>query len=541
LKSPRPILIIAAVALLPVLLYAHGYGGQDFAFHLASWLDMRAAWHHLQLLPTWAPHANFTLGDPHLGFYPPVSLLLGALLTSILPPQLAPAAFIWIALTLAGLAMYHASAPFVAQTDRLPAAILYLLSPYLLATALVRFAVAELIVQAILPLILLALYRCLWNPGIRATPILAALLGLAWLTNIPASIVLLYTFTLLAILIAIRRRTLAPILHLALAEALALSLAALRLLPTWAERHLIQQASLIAVAPRGYLLFMPQAPFPFGVLMYVFWTLYIGVILLLAACLVHRSRPLASDHPALTWTSLAAIAFFFQFPLSWPLWTFLPQLVSVQYPFRFQPFEGAALALLLFAPATRRTLRKPIYAAVSILCALPLLLFLSIQNAPASQPNRHLSTLITTLHSQGYKGAPEYVPTGAPAPPPPQQRTPPATSNPGCILTQSPSNLSFLTDSLTPCPILLPVFFYPYWQARDETNNPIPTTSTPEGLLLLTAPPGRHTITLTFRPASRLRTTSSIISLIALLLLGGLLLSLRRQPHLLCDNRSRPA
>ena len=517
MKPLRPFLILAAVALLPVLPLAGGYGGQDFPFHIASWFDMRSAWRLGQSLPTWASHANFNLGDPHLGFYPPVSMLLGALLSSILPTTLAPAAFLWIAILLAGLAMHHASGRFLANRDRLTAAILYMLSPYLIATALVRFAAGELLVQAMLPLILLYAYDSLWD---KTTPLLAALLGLAWLTNLPASIVLLYTLLILAAVVTLYRRTPAPLARILLAEALALALAAFRLAPTWAERRFIQQDSLIGADPRAYLLFMPQAPLPVSALMYVFWTLCVGTATLIAVTLFKRSRTLIEDKPALTWTSLAAFALFCQLPLSWALWTWLPQLRNVQHPFRFQPFEGVALPLLLLAPAARRTLRKPTYITIGILTLLPLLLFTAIQTSAANSPNRHIATLIRNVETRGYKGAPEYIPATAQLPVNAPQL---AISNSGCTAKPLASSRRLLIESPATCQIHLPLFFYPYWHASDESGKPIPLAFDAQGLLLLTTPAGHHTLTLTFNPASRVRTLSLILSNAALLLLIFLL------------------
>ena len=567
MTRPRAAAILAAIALVPVLPFAFGYGRQDFLFHVESWVSTADVWRTGQFLPVWAPAASFNLGDPHLGLYPPISFFIGALLTLILPIRIAPAAFVWLAVLGCGLSMYHASRFFLAQQDRLPAAILYMLSPYVVTNATVRFAAAELLLQSFLPFILLAAYRlCAGkkstldpavspaqsnpvvaseihpdfspgskpprNPGFsprdmlsgpkRQLPILAALLALAWLTNFPGSIVLLYGLAILAAIAAIQQRTITPFLRIAAAEALALALTAFRLLPTWAEHTWIKEAVLYKRDPRMGLLFMPLPPFPDNVLMILFWIFLCAQTLLILAALYRRTQPLNQDPPARTWLWLAAVAIFFQIPLAYPIWPLLPELRVVQFPFRFLLFLAPVLPLLLLAPTTRTSLRKHLYAATVALNVLPLLLFLAMQYAVR---DTHVANLAADWHTQGYESAPEYTPANATAPTRPANRPPLATPNPDCTFTlvhASALTRTFTTDSDAICTIRLPVFFYPYWSARGETGQPIPTTADPTGLLLIPTPPGSHTVTVTFHAASPTRTAGLWISLIALLILAAL-------------------
>ena len=77
-KPAKAIGIIALLALLPVIPYALvGYAGQDFAFHVSSWLEVRNAMLAGHYPLGWATMANLTLGDPHLVLYPPVFAAAG--------------------------------------------------------------------------------------------------------------------------------------------------------------------------------------------------------------------------------------------------------------------------------------------------------------------------------------------------------------------------------------------------------------------------------------------------------------------------------
>ena len=506
---------IALLALLPILPNAFvGYAGQDFEFHASSWLELRNAWLAGHFAPTWAPMANFTLGDPHLVLYPPISFLLGGFLSLLLPFHLAPAAFLWIALTLAGLSMYIAAKPFVSERDRLPAALLYTLSPYLVTTALVRFAAAELLVQACLPLIVLCFYRTVWERSNRATILLGTLLGLTWLTNIPASLILLYGLLSVAAICAIDQRSPAPILRLLAAETIAGTLAAFYLLPLWFERAFINLNGLVRSDPRRLLLFMPaHGPETLKVFKYSCWIFAVAGVLLILACLRKRSTRLADNPAARTWLYLSIVSIFFQMPFSLWLWNHLPELRAAEFPFRFLPLPGVALPLILFAPTTRRVLRKPVYAVIALLTLSPFLQVLRVQHDPTTRVPP-IAQLAQTWQTQGYDGLAEYWPAGIPT------RPTPSVAEPNCTVTpaaQSPISKSFRIAASAPCDIEFPILSYPYWHASDESNNPITTHTSPHGLIALTAPSGTHLLRLTFQTASKPRTLGATITFAALL------------------------
>ena len=521
-------LLIAAVALIPVVPYLLGYAGQDFEFHLSSWMSMRDAWHTGQLSPTWAAAANFGMGDPHLGFYPPISLMLGGLLMLVLPVQMVPAVFVWVAISASGLAMYYASTYLLPAENRLPAAVVYMLCPYLLATALVRFAAGELLLHALLPLVLLSAYECLWVRDRRPVVLLGALLGLGWLTNIPGSIMLAYGLVPLAILCAVDQRSFAPLNRLLAAECLGVAVAAFRVWPAWVERGWIHQAALTSADPRRFLLFWRPPPFPFNILMFLFWILGAGSAVIIVACLQRRKLPFGDDPAARTWAYLAGIAVFFQLPVSYPAWTYLPQLWLVQHPFRFLALLDVALPLILFSEGTRRDIRKPAYDGFAMMASMPVLMFLVMIASPENHW-RPLNASLSMWKQHGYRGAAEYVPATATAPDGPVTLSALSVLNPEpknpCTVTPLPRDrgtLTFKVDSKAGCSVRIATFDYPAWQAIDETGGPVATTHDQSGLFVVAVPAGSHTVQVSFHGRSRVRTISSLLSLATVLALPGL-------------------
>src|ERR1700712_2907240 len=189
------ILCAAIVATLP--LFVHGCScGHDFDFHVQSWLDAAQQLRHGTLLPQWTFSAAYNAGEPRFIFYPPLSWMLGAILTLVVPITLAPTIYTLLALTAAGLAMHRLASYFAGPTAALIAAILYVVNPYMLFNAYERAAYAELLAAAWLPLLFLAVLRP--QPTIRG---IALPLALLWLTNAPAAVMGSYT---LAVIIAIR-------------------------------------------------------------------------------------------------------------------------------------------------------------------------------------------------------------------------------------------------------------------------------------------------------------------------------------------------
>ncbi len=255
---------------------------------------------------------------------------------------------------------------------------------------------------------------------------------------------------------------------------------------------------------------------------------------MIAACLWNGAWKATSeqrnDSAVQTWCALAGVAFFLQLPLAYLLWQYLPQLRSVHYPFRFLPFLFVVLPLLLFHPATRPSLRRPVGAALLGMTLLALLGYLTMQ---ASAPHRsaNFATILDRWGREGFVGTPEAVPVGAVGPKTAQHLVPVSvvggSSTPNCGVFPVPQERAvagaprrFRTVSAGGCRVRLALYFYPFWQARSEQFAILPTTVDRDGMLLVDVPAGDHTVSLQFRAASRLRTGSTILSGLTLLLLS---------------------
>jgi len=521
----RAIACIAALALLPIIPYAvYGYAGQDFESHVTAWLALRTAWLAGDLTPMWNPQANFGLGDVHLGLYPPGAIYAGGVLAMLMPLRYVPGFFVWIVTALSGAAMYFACREFVAQRDRLAAAILYMLSPYLVTTALVRFAAGELLVQMMLPLILLCFYRVVWQREWRSMWLLAGLLGISWFTNVPESVALFYTLLIVAAICGWMQRSVGPVLRMLAVEAVAGALAAFYLAPLWVERQWINVPRLARIDPQRLLLFMPYTGAgveALKVFKYSCWLFACVNMLLLIACWWKRTQPFCDASAARMWSYLAMVAFFFQLPIAAVLWHHLPQIGLAQYPFRFQPVMGAAVPLLLLAAGTRVSLRWPAYFVIGAMTLVPLLEHARTQMTASTRMPRfaELERGWTTI---GYEGMPEFVPLGVtrPAGPlgMPATTVVDAAAGSSCSVTAATAEadaVRFVALSSAPCSIRVAVYSYPYWNVIDQNGAMLPHTVDSDHMLVVQVPAGEHRVHALFQPRSAIRTISRTVSIAA--------------------------
>ena len=289
--------------------------GHDFEFHMFSWMEVLGQWKHGIVYPRWAALAHWGYGEARFLFYPPASWTLGAALGAALPWKIVPGAYCWIALTLAGAAMYQLARQWLPPADALFAAVFYALNPYHLLIVYWRSAYAELLAAALLPLVLLCLLRLnepvLGQPDSaaggeprksggfweghdfsRATisakePALAAeghcslssqhrfrptlwlslTLAAAWLTNAPAAVMIHYSTAGLALLLAAReaasKRSWGPqnwrllLLRPRMAMLLGAGLASFYLLPAIYEQRWINLSQVLSpgVRPQDNFLF----------------------------------------------------------------------------------------------------------------------------------------------------------------------------------------------------------------------------------------------------------------------------------------------
>ncbi|MFZ0630984.1 MAG: 6-pyruvoyl-tetrahydropterin synthase-related protein [Acidobacteriaceae bacterium] len=419
----RNALLLAAVGLAVLPLAWRGPScGQDFDFHLQSWMELVAHWRAGILYPHWAASANFGAGEPRFVFYPPLSWLLGGLLGVVLPWTWVGFVYTALAPLGAGLSFRAMALEWMSDEAASLAACVYAVNPYMLFVAYERGALAELLAAAWMPLLVLYGLR---KTG-SAVPLVLTVAAL-WLTDAPAAVMGMYFLALVVVVAAIAEKRWQLVGRAAAATALGLGLAAFWIVPAFYEQRWVEIRRAIGPLMRveDSFLFgfvnvarMPaeerfDAAYHNHVLALVSW---IGVALLaataVAAALAWRKR-----RSGLWWPLVvagAAIAVL-QFRWSDVLWRMAPELRYLQFPWRWLLVLGLVLGALVGLAVgidrVRISRRVRGLVAVGLACGMAIVAALVFWQPCDEDDN--VSAQVATFHDGGFTGTDEYTARGA--------------------------------------------------------------------------------------------------------------------------------
>lgn len=421
------LLPLCALLVVAPLLWHGNSCGNDFNFHLLSWMEVHAAWHAGSFYPHWAMQPNNGAGEPRFVFYPPISWMLGAFLGSLLGNgargwSATPGAFVFVILTLAGFSSYALLRRVTAENAALLAACFYLANPYTLFVIYERSAFAELAAIVWMPLLILfALEKT-----VRILP-LAWVITALWLTHDASAVMGCYALALLILLTALREKNwrcgLERIARASTSVGLGLGLAAFYIVPAAYERKWVQ-IQLAFTEGMGFaanfLFTRTDDSFHDSILFMVSW-IAVGLIALgfafsLVLLFFHKRRKLSKPDslPLLPVVILTAILGFLLLPISLPVWHLLPELIFLQFPWRLLLLLGVTVSILLGAtldlvPIRARLLplAAPLLVAVLTVCCYPRFhQFCDFQDVVPAQ----LAVFHTDKGYQAAEGTAEYTP-----------------------------------------------------------------------------------------------------------------------------------
>jgi hypothetical protein len=402
---------IAATAVIAPMFFLGNASGHDFQFHLASWLDVAGQWREGVPFPRWAEWANWGYGEPRFIFYPPGSWMLGATLGSLLPWRMAPGAFIWLALMLAGFSMWRFAREWLMPREATAAALLYAINPYHLIIVYYRSDFAELLASALFPLALWGAVRMLREDW-RGLQFLAVPFALIWLANAPAAVLATYSLMLLFFVASILRRSIKPLILGGISTATGFGLAAFYIFPAAYEQRWVQihQALADLLSPDQNFLFTHAIDPEFLIFNWKVSGVAMGVMLItgISAVLVARRR---RELPEIWCVLLAlgAAATLLMFPPSLFLWRWLPKLEFVQFPWRWLGVLNFVFAFF-FAAAIGRA-KRPWMAYLAITIALTTLAVALVNDG--WWDSEDIPVLSRAIQAgRGYEGTDEYQPLG---------------------------------------------------------------------------------------------------------------------------------
>jgi 6-pyruvoyl-tetrahydropterin synthase related domain len=510
--------------------------GHDFEFHVNSWMEVLSQWKQGVLLPGWAGLAHFGYGEARFIFYPPLSWTLGAALGSVLPWRAVPGAYVWIALTWSGCAMFFLARRYLSNRDATFAAVLYIASPYYVIVVYWRSALAELLAGGLLPLLFLVVLRS-QEKGRQSVISLALIVAAAWLTNIPSAVMLTYSLALLLTLAAAFERKPRILVNGALASLLGLGLASFYLLPVLREQKWVNLSQVLSpgIRPQENFLFTLTTDADHNRFNWLVSAAAAGEMIVLVAT-VFLARPrlrakpqMAADRGGWMLITWAAFSSLLTFSFTVFAWNHFPELRFVQFPWRWLLCLDVGLALLVTI-AWRRWLPRILLLGAM----LSLLVWVSKHFQPpwwdtAADIAEMLDNQVT---GQGYDGTDEYVPLQADASevkPRAPLVSPLITGGQTHVQVQrwTAQSKQFSVLSAAPGQILLRLFNYPAWKAEVNGQPVLTETQDDTGQMLVPMRAGLNQVRIRF-VTTKDRIVGRIISVLSLVLTCGMFLFPRR-------------
>ena len=452
--------------------------------------------------------------------------------------------FTWLVLFLCGSTMYRLLRRWTSPGIAIVGGCLYMVNPYMLFCAYERSAYAELMAAAWMPLLLAAMLRpraSLWR--------VALVIALAWLTNAPAGVIATYSVCLLGLarIFLMRKEGVRAVLRYAGIVAggfcAGLLVDSFYLLPMALARKYVQLA--LAIVPIA----SPDANFLFGhdndafhdhVLTQASW---IAVAILAAALLCgcallwlrrqHAVQPLHSmkaretDRHEATWmghsigllTAFAAVLWFLLSRWSSRIWHLAPELVFLQFPWRFLTI-GSAVAVVLLVLLLQRGLSRA-RAAVLIACALAVVFVAGYFGGgryfreECASDETVQAQRAQYVNEEGVGPTDEYTPTEAdnddlPINLPPAWITTDPTEGPArnTVLPATdrthPEDMRFTSAaSAAPESMVVRLREFPGWHTLRDGVELTPDTRGTDGLIVVPLPAGAsHTVEVRYRTTS---------------------------------------
>jgi hypothetical protein len=513
----------AALAAAPALFLGSPWG-HDSNLHLTMWIDAARQFQQGNLFPHWTAAVNGGFGELSLTFYPPLSWMIGGLLGLIVPWRFVPGLYIFLALALAGIAMWKFAHEWLRPADALLASVVYALNPYLIVNAYKRCAFPELLADALFPLLFWGAIHVA-RDGRRRIPALTAIFAAIWLADYPAAIVATYSLALLLAINSFLQRSWRPSVDGVAAMIAGFGCVAFVLLPAGWERQWVEIGR--AIGPY----FLPDANFL--LLRLHPHTSFDGAIYFLGTALAVASvaaavltRGMRRSCPAI-WYPLAALAgtsAFLLYRPSWMLWRILPMLSYVQFPWRcLAPLSAAGSFMAAAAIAATGKVRLMRIAAVIgiFVLAVPIL-----SSVSWDFKSRRLDDMVSAARAgKGFlfkefgdwrvplgsrlSALPDAAPLVAPAEQAPDVRID--------VQRWTGERKDFVVESPRPVLLKIRLFNYPAWRAQ-ANGAELPLETDPEtGQILLTAPTGISRVQMGFVWTWD-RTLGMTISILALLL-----------------------
>jgi uncharacterized membrane protein len=520
--------------------------GHDIAFHASSWLDVAGQWREGIFFPRWAEWANHGFGEPRFIFYPPLSWMLGAALSFVVPWNAVPGVSIVIVQTMAGICAFALARRFLPKGAALFGAACYAANPYALLIVYMRSDFAEQLACALFPLVLLTALELCWlaenrhGSLSRAMAMFATVFAVVWLSNAPAAVVASYSVALLFAWAVIAEKSLQPLWRGAGGLALGFGLASFYLLPAAYEQRWVNitQALSQGLQPSDNFLYTTISDPEHNAFNWIASSVAILMMALtgiagIAAARRGTAQEQGGDPRKKLWRVLlllSAAAVILMIRPSSIFWSYLPKLRFVQFPWRWMAILAVPYAYFSAAAMVRARVRW-VWCVLVIVAAGGTATLLVKKAWWDSDDIPSLQEAIA--NDQGFEGTDEYDPLNDDHTNLPEKMTRvqvlPVEESSGSapqaeirIERWTAEEKVLRVTSREPLRVGLRLLDYPAWRVEVNHKAVRPQHAETNGEMILALTPGTELITARFVRTPD-RTLGSAVSLLSVLTLLALL------------------
>lgn len=412
-------LAVALIVISPFF-WKGNASGHDIQFHAGSWLDVAGQWKEGIFFPRWTEWSNRGFGEPRFIFYPPLSWMLGAALSFVVPWHAVPGVFIVLVQTMAGLFTFFVLRRILPERGALFGAACYAANPDALLMIYVRSDFAELLASAFFPLLI---FYALRTGGIlkdqcleprRAIAGFSVVFAAVWLSNAPAGVMASYGVALLFGWAALTEKSWRPLARGTAGLALGFGLAGFYLLPAAYEQRWVNIAEALSsgLLPAENFLYTRISDVEHTAFNFIASNIaLLLMVMTVLACAVAYRGAKEKDRMRL-WQALsvtAAAATLLMMGFTSVLWKVLPKLRFVQFPWRWMSTLAVVWAFFLAAASIRRKFGW-IWVAATVLLVAGTGVYLvghawwDTQDIPELQQD--------IAQGKGFDGTDEYDPVG---------------------------------------------------------------------------------------------------------------------------------
>ncbi|MBW7886052.1 MAG: hypothetical protein H3C34_26165 [Caldilineaceae bacterium] len=539
--------LLCILVLAPVLWALLPDGLPDTAdgrVHFVRAAEMVHAWQQGLWLPRWSANLGLGLGIPLFLYAPPLPYFLAAGLNLFgLPLDLAFKGVLVIAVSLAGMGAFRLGKVLLGVWPAVVCAAAVVYAPIALRELFIQGNAGQLLAWSFVPWALWAVLRIYRGGGLSGLLWLALAMGGAVLSHNAVALLLAEIVSVeIVVLWLFTRRGLA-LVQAGAGLALGLLLTAWFWMPALLEREFIQLEKIVASDFRGRFLDVtelvrlsppldraalnPYYPLTLGGIQVLVAILGAGTALWLGvrsgqarAATDGRTRRLLLGS-ALFMSLLALFGAFMALPWSEPVWTLLPFMDLLEFPYRWHGFTAVGLGWLgaFFVYGLGR--RWPRIGMLACAVSTVLILVTALVNlypdklatgvwawSPTEVVHYELSTGAIGTTSLG-----EFTPVWATAPLmaiSPYLHDYPETGNPdrlpaprpaslsGVLLASAPERGAYAVTVSQPMTVTINQLYFPGWQATAD-GQPLPVARQEgSGLLTVGLPAGSFTLILSY-------------------------------------------